>query len=390
MHRHAKSSLFGPAIARASRLAAIGAVGLSVVACGGNRSSANRPPPTVGVVTIEPAPVELTTELPGRTNPYEIADVRPQVGGIILARTFREGAVVNAGQLLYQIDPAPFRAAYDQARAQLASAQANLTTTKLKAERYADLVKIHAVSGQDNDDAQAAFRQAQAAVEQDGAAAEAARINLAYTRVTAPITGKIGISTVTRGALVTASQATALDTIQRLDPIYVDIAQSAAQLLALRAQMARGEITGNGPGTARVRLTLEDGSSYPLEGTLQFTDITVDQTTGAVTLRAVFPNPQGVLLPGMYVRSTVIEGIDPRGLLVPQQGVGRDQKGNPTALVVDRNNIVRYRQIQTGETVGNDWLVTAGLSPGDRVIAQGQQSAQPGGRVRPVAATGLP
>ncbi len=349
-----------------------------------------RPPPTVGVVTLRPLAVTLTSELPGRTAPFEIADVRPQVGGIILARTFKEGAVVTAGQLLYQIDPAPYRAAYDQAKAQLAAAEANLTTTHLKADRFADLVKIHAVSGQDNDDAQAAFKQAQAAVAQDAAASEAARINLAYTRVTAPIGGRIGISSVTKGALVTASQANALDTIQRLDPIYVDVTQSAAQLLALRAQMARGGLSTIGPGSAQVRLTLEDGSAYPLAGEMQFTDITVDQTTGAVTLRAVFPNPQGVLLPGMYARATVVEGIDTNALLAPEQGVGRDQKGNPTALVVDRHGVVQYRQIQTGQTVGNKWLVTAGLSPGDQLIVQGLQSASPGQHVRTVPAAGLP
>ncbi|MHB8531009.1 MAG: efflux RND transporter periplasmic adaptor subunit, partial [Caulobacteraceae bacterium] len=253
------------------------------------------------MATIEPRAVTLTAELSGRTSPFAIADVRPQVGGIVKARLFQEGAIVRAGQILYQIEPAPFRAAYDQARAQLANAQANLVTTRLKAERYAELVKIHAVSSQDYDDAEAAFKQAQATVEQDGAAVEAARINLDFTRVTAPITGRIGISMVTQGALVTASQPTALTTIQKLDPIYVDVTQSAAQVLALRQQMAKGGLVRGGAGSAQVRLELDDGSDYPLAGTMQFTDVTVDQTTGAVTLRAVFPNPSGLLLPGMYV-----------------------------------------------------------------------------------------
>jgi membrane fusion protein (multidrug efflux system) len=351
-------------------------------ACGGHPQPP-RPTPTVGVVTIQPQPVPLTVELPGRTNPYEIADVRPQVGGIIKARLFVEGSIVHAGQLLYQIEPAPFQAAYDQATAQLANAAANLTTTRLKAERFADLVKIHAVSTQDADDAEAAFKQAAATVQQDRAAAEAARINLDFTRVTAPITGRIGISTVTKGALVTASQATALDTIQRLDPIYVDVTQSTTQVLALRQQLAKGGLTN---GSAEVRLTLDDGSAYPLDGQMQFTDITVDQTTDTVTLRAVFPNPSGVLLPGMYVRATVNEGVDPNGILVPQQGVGRDSRGNPTALVVNASGVVELRNLQVGQTVGAKWLVTSGLAAGDRVIVDGIQSASVGSHVKTVAA----
>jgi membrane fusion protein (multidrug efflux system) len=356
-----------------------------LAACGGGQAPPQRPPPTVGVVTLQPQPVTLTTELPGRTSPYEIADVRPQVGGIIEARPFTEGSIVRAGQVLYQIEPAPFQAAYDQAAAQLANAQADLVTTRLKAERYADLVKIHAVSSQDADDAEAAYKQAAATVQQDRAAAEAARINLGFTRVTAPITGRIGISTVTKGALVTASQATALDTIQRLDPIYVDVTQSAAQMLALRDQVARGGLRAGGPG-ADVRLTLDDGQAYPLVGHMQFSDVTVDQTTGAVTLRAVFANPSGLLLPGMYVRATVIEGVAPAGLLAPQRGVARDQKGDPTALVVNAAGVVELRHLQLGQTVGDSWVVVSGLSAGDRVIVEGIQSASPGAHVRAVPA----
>jgi membrane fusion protein (multidrug efflux system) len=354
-------------------------------ACSGHPPQ-NRPTPTVGVVTIQPQPVSLTVELPGRTNPYEIADVRPQVGGIVKTRPFVEGSIVQAGQLLYQIEPAPFQAAYDQAVAQLANATANLTTTRLKAERFADLVKIHAVSSQDADDAEAAFKQAEATVQQDRAAAEAAKINLDFTRVTAPITGRIGISTVTKGALVTASQATALDTIQRLDPIYVDVTQSTTQVLALRQQLAKGGLDAGGAESAQVRLNLDDGSAYPGVGQMQFTDITVDQNTDTVTLRALFPNPSGVLLPGMYVRATVIEGVDPAGILVPEQGVGRDNKGNPTALVVNASGVVELRQLQVGQTVGAKWLVTSGVAAGDRVIVDGIQSATVGSHVKTVAA----
>lgn len=361
------------------------AIALAMLLAGcGAHPPRQQPPPTVGVVEIRAQATPLSVELPGRTSPYEIADVRPQVGGIIVARTFAEGSIVRAGQLLYQIEPAPFKAAYDQASAQLANAEANLVTTRLKAERFADLVKIHAVSAQDADDAQAAFKQAEATVQQDRAAAEAARINLAFTRVTAPITGRIGISTVTKGALVTASQATALDTIQRLDPIYVDVTQSVAQVEALRRQIAQGRVNAGAPESAEAHLTLDDGQIYPLAGRLQVTDITVDQATDTVTLRAVFPNPNGVLLPGMFVRATIVEGVDPNALLVPQQGVSRDQKGQPTALVVDPQGVVELRQLQVGQTVGSNWLVTSGLRAGDRVIVEGSQSAQPGMRVRAV------
>jgi membrane fusion protein (multidrug efflux system) len=362
------------------------AFAVALTGCSGHDSS--RPPPTVGVVTIEPQAVTLTTELPGRTSPYEIADVRPQVGGIIKARLFAEGSIVHEGQILYEIEPAPFKAAYDQATALLANAEANLVTARLKAERYADLVKIHAVSAQDADDAEAAFKQAAATVEQDRAAAEATRINLDFTRVTAPITGRIGISTVTKGALVSAAQTTALDTIQRLDPIYVDATQSVAQVVALRRQIAQGGVTG-APASAEAHIVLDDGSTYPLAGRLQLTDVTVDQATDAVTLRAVFPNPSALLLPGMFVRATIVEGVTPKALLVPEQGVGHDQKGQPTALVVNGEGLVEQRQLQVAQTVGAKWLVTSGLSPGDRVIVEGTQAATPGTRVHAVPADNL-
>ncbi len=362
---------------------ALTAATLLLAACGGHQSG-ERPPPTVGVVTIEPQPVTLTTELPGRTSPYEIADVRPQVGGIIQARLFVEGSIVHAGQVLYQIEPAPFQAAYDQAKAALANAEANLVDTKLKADRLAGLVKLNSIAKQDADDAEAAFKQAEATVQQDKAALEAAQINLTWTRITAPITGKIGISTVTKGALVTATQATALDTIQRLDPIYVDVTQSTSQLLALRAQMAQGGLRPD--ASAQAHLTLDDGSAYPIAGQVQFTDITVDPTTDAVTLRAVFPNPSGVLLPGMFLRETVTEGVNPAGLLVPEQGVTRDQKGQPTALVVNRQGVLELRRLQVGQTVGSKWLVTSGIAAGERVVVEGAQSAQPGMRPRVIPA----
>ncbi|HEX3407135.1 MAG TPA: efflux RND transporter periplasmic adaptor subunit [Caulobacteraceae bacterium] len=352
-------------------------------ACGAHQPP-QRPPPTVGVVTVEPQSTTLTTELPGRTNPYEIADVRPQVGGIIKARLFTEGSIVNAGQVLYQIEPAPFQAAYDQARGQLANAEANLTDTKLKADRLVGLVKLNSIAKQDADDAEAAYKQAQATVKQDQAAVEAARINLGWTKVTAPITGKIGISTVTKGALVTATQTTALTTIQRLDPIYVDVTQSAAQLLVLRQEMARGGLKPD--ANAEAHLTLSDGSAYPQPGQVQFTDVTVDPTTDAVTLRAIFPNPSGVLLPGMFVRETVVEGVNPAALLAPQHGVTRDARGQATALVVDAQGKVELRRLQVGRTVGDKWLVTGGLAAGDRVVVEGTQSAQPGMRVRAVPA----
>jgi membrane fusion protein (multidrug efflux system) len=354
--------------------------------CAKHASPPPRGPPTVGVITVTASPVELTTELPGRTSPFETSDVRPQVNGILIGRPFVEGSVVRAGQLLYQIDPAPYRAALDQARAQEANAEANLVTTKNKADRYAALVKINGVSRQDYDDAEAAYKQALAVVQQDKAAVEAAAINLGYTRVTAPISGRIGRSVFTKGALVTSGQANALTTIQRLDPIYVDVTQSAAEQLTLRRAMETGRLKSGGPATARVRLTLENGSNYPLEGRLQFADVTVDQTTGTVALRAIFPNPQGLLLPGLYVRAVVAEGIDPAGILAPQTAVTRDEKGRPTALVVDPTNHVQARLLTTPRTVGDQWLVTSGLAAGDRLIVEGLQSAKPGMAVRVVPA----
>jgi len=365
----------------------IAAAGLGGCARHGGQGDPNdQGPPVVGVVTLKAAPVVLTTELPGRTSPYETSDVRPQVGGIVIARPFTEGGEVKAGQVLYRLDPAPFRAAYAQAEGQLANAEASLTTTKVKAERYGDLVKINGVARQDYDDAQAAYKQAAANVQQQRAAADAARINLAWSTITAPISGRIGRSMVTKGALVSAGQTDALTTIQRLDPIYVDVTQSTSEVLKLRRALGAGQLTSGGPDSVTVRLKLEDGSDYPLEGKLQFTDVTVDQTTGAVTLRAVFPNPGGLLLPGMYVRAEVAQGVAPAGLLAPQQGIARDEKGLPTAMVVDAQGKAQLRSVQTDGAIGNQFLIRDGLKPGDRLIVEGLQKAKPGTPVRAVAA----
>jgi membrane fusion protein (multidrug efflux system) len=315
-----------------------------------------------------------------------VSDVRPQVNGIIKARLFQEGADVHAGQLLYQIDPAPYRATYDQAVAQLANARASLVTAKLKAERYADMVKINAVSHQDADDARAVADEDSASVQQQAAAVESARINLAYTRVTAPISGRIGTSSFTQGALVTNGQTSALTTIQKLDPIYVDVAQTAAELLTLKDDMGRASRNGGVTPSVAVRLQLGDGRVYPLGGRLQFTDVTVDQNTGSVTLRAIFPNPKAVLLPGMYVRAEVVEGVDPNAILAPQGAVSRDEKGRATAMVVDNQGRAQARVLTVAGAVGNQWRVTDGLKAGDRLIVVGGANAKPGSPVKVVPA----
>jgi membrane fusion protein, multidrug efflux system len=343
-------------------------------------------PAVVQVITIRTQPVTITSELPARTNALEVADVRPQVNGIIKERLFTQGAMVHAGQELYQIDPAPYQAAYDQAKAQLASARAGVVTARYKAERYAELAKIKAVSQQDADDSEAAYLQDAAAVLQQQAALEAARINLGYTRITSPITGRIGPSAITKGALAVNGQTNALATVQRLDPIYVDLTQSATDHLKLAEDLARIGPAGGPPRGAVVRAQLVDGRTYPLDGRLLFSDVTVDQSTGSVTLRARFPNPNSVLLPGMYVRATVVEGVDPKGILVPQSAVGRDEKGRPTVLIVDGAGKAQLRLLEVAGSIGPNWRVISGLSPGDRVIVSGSQDAKPGAPVR-IAAT---
>ncbi len=372
------------------RLAAAFVVMAALAGCGGKagggahgKGGPGEGPAEVGVVTLALAPVVLQETLPGRTSPYEIAEIRPQVAGIIKARLFQEGSMVRAGQPLYRIDPAPYRAAYDQALAQLANARATVTAAKAKADRYGELVRINAVSRQDYDDARSAYQQDLAAIRQQAAAAQSARINLGYATITAPISGRIGASSLTQGALVSAQQTAALATIQRLDPIYVDITESAEDALRLRRQIQGGQLRGDG---AAVRLKLADGGDYGPVGRLQFSDVTVDPASGAVTLRALFPNPAGLLLPGLYVRAVVDEGVIPSGLLAPQQGIGRDERGRPTALVVGADGNVQLRQVTVSRPVGDAWLVTSGLSPGDRLIVEGTQKVKPGDKVRVVAA----
>lgn len=338
----------------------------------------------MGVMTVKAQPVTLTTELPGRTVPYLIAEVRPQVGGIIQSRKFREGGDVKAGETLYQIDPASYRASYDSYVAALGKAQANLRTTRLKADRYKDLVAISAISRQDDDDATAALDQAQADVAAAKANMESARINLAYARVDSPISGRIGKSSVTPGALVTASQATALATVQQLDPIYVDVTQPSASLLRLKQAMAQGDLEKAGTSAAKVRLVMEDGSTYPLEGRLEFSDVTVDQNTGSITLRAVFPNPNADLLPGMYVRAVLQEGVKEQGVLVPQQAVSRNGAGKPTAFVVGKDHKLQLRVLETDRAVGDQWLVRSGLQPGDQLVVEGLPRARAGVEVKAV------
>lgn len=361
--------------------------GLLLSSCGG-KPPAGPPsgPPEVGVVMLTPASVPLSTELPGRTTPLAVAEVRPQVAGIVRARLFVEGSDVRAGQVLYRIDPATYQAAYDEADAAFDNARANLNTSRLKAERYGDLVKANAVSKQDADDAQAAFGQAVAQVKQYRASRQSTAINLAYTTVRAPISGRIGRSAYTQGALVTASQADALTTVQQLDPIYVDVTQSSTAVLALRRALKSGERSEGGAGFLEVSLRLGDGSLYPLKGKLTAADVSVDQTTGAVTLRAVFPNPDKLLLPGMYVRAIVSQGVPRAGLLVPQQAVSRDPKGAATVIIVDAQGKAQPRIVQTAQAVGDKWLVTGGLNPGERLIVEGLQNARPGAPVRAVPA----
>ncbi len=340
--------------------------------------------PQVSVLVLQPRRVALDTELPGRTVPYQIADVRPQVTGLIQARSFQEGSLVKAGQPLYQIDAASYQASFDSAHAALAKSEANLRSTRLKSQRYSELVAIKAVSQQDQDDASAALEHAEADVAAAKAALETARINLAYTRVVLPISGRIGKSSVTAGALVTANQATLLSTVQQLDPIYVDVTQSSTSVLRLKHALARGDLKGGGANSAVVKLLMEDGSTYPLSGKLQFSDVTVDQGTGAITLRAVFPNPSADLLPGMYVRAVVQEGVSDQALLVPQPAVSRDATGKPIAFVVGADGKLESRTITTERAMGDQWLVTSGLKPGDRLVVQGQQKARPGQPVQAV------
>jgi len=358
---------------------------IALVACSeASQAPPASQPPEVSVVTVHRASVPVTTELPGRTSAHLVAQVRARVDGIILSRPFTEGADVNANQLLYQIDPAPYRAALASAEAMLARAQATLAAANVLVERYKILLAGNGVAKQDYDNAVAAQGQAAADVATGKAAVQTAQINLGYTSVVSPITGRIGPSAVTQGAFVQASAATLLATVQQLDPIYVDLNQSSVQGLQLRRDVASGRLKLTGPGQAKVTLLLEDGTQYPLAGSLQFTDVTVDPGTGSVTVRALFPNPKAVLLPGMFVRARIDQGFNDNVVLVPQVGVTRDASGKATALVVGADNKVSLRAIQATRTSGTDWVVEDGLNDGDKVIVSGVQKVQPGTAVRAV------
>jgi len=338
----------------------------------------------VGVMTLQPQTQRLTSELPGRTKAWLSAEIRPQVGGIVQQRLFTEGAQVKAGEVLYVIDPASYQAALDQARATTAEALAALDSARLKATRYAELVKIDAISKQDHEDAQASLQSAQAVYQAAQAAEKSARINLAYTRITSPITGRVESSSVTPGALVTASQDTPLTTVQQLDPLYVDITQSSTEVLRLKRELAAGRLSKAGDDEARIMLRLEDGSEYNHAGRLQFSGASVSQSTGSVTLRAVVPNPDGLLLPGMYVRAVLEEAVDEKALLVPQRAVTRGHSGT-TSVLLAVDGKVEQRQINIGRSVGNQWWVDSGLATGDQVIVEGGQKVRVGDSVRTVA-----
>ena len=401
--------------------------GLLLTACNRQPQAAPAmPPPEVATLTVARKQVLLTTELPGRTSPYLIAEIRPQVSGLIQKRLFKEGSDVKAGQTLYEIDPAPFKAALDNAAANLdamrkgagraraalnagiagvARQQATVTFARTNRQRFEDLLKEKAVSASDSEQAvtaasvaeatlavteadvqsaREAVAVAEAAIKQADAALETVRINLAYTRITAPISGRIGKSSVTDGAIVTAYQPAPLATIQQMDPIYVDVPQSTSELLRLKRRLADGRLVRGGDELNQVRIMQEDGTAYPLEGALQFRDVSVDPTTGSVILRMVFPNPDGELLPGMFVRAVIKEGSNEQAILVPQQAISRDPKGNPVALIVNAAGLVEQRMLTLDRAIGDQWFVTSGLTPGDQIIAEGMQKVRPGSVVKTV------
>ncbi|MDM0113639.1 efflux RND transporter periplasmic adaptor subunit [Variovorax sp. J22R133] len=359
---------------------------LLLAGCGDSKPHA--PPvaqvPEVEVLAVHRQAVPVSTELPGRTSAYLVAQVRARVDGIVLKREFEEGSDVKANQSLYRIDPAPYRAALDSALATLQTAQARLVSANALAQRYKQLIESNAVSRQDLDNAVAAQGEAQAAVAAGKAAVETARINLAYTDVVSPISGRVGISQVTQGAYVQGSTATLLSTVQQLDPIYVDLNRSSLAGLQWRRDLASGKLKLDGAEAAKVQLTLEDGTKYPLPGKLEFSDITVDAGTGSVTVRAVFPNPAHVLLPGMFVRASIDQGVDDGALLVPQVGVTHDPKGQATVLVVGPDDKVALRTVQATRTIGDKWVVDGGLADGEKVIVAGLQKVKAGAQVRPV------
>ena len=352
--------------------------------CDDNKSqqAAQQQPPEVGVVTLKNEPLKISTELPGRTSAYRVAEVRPQVSGIILKRNFVEGSDVKAGQSLYQIDPATYQAAYNSAKGDLSQAEANARIAQLTVKRYKPLLGTKYISQQDYDTAVATAAQNDAAVQVAKANVETARINLAYTKVTSPISGRIGKSSVTEGALVQSAQTTALATVQQLDPMYVDVTQSSDDFLRLRGELESGKLKQI-DGKANVTLLMQDGSSFSQPGTLEFSDVTVDETTGSITLRAIFPNPQHSLLPGMFVRARLDEGTNPEALLVPQQAVTRTPTGQATVMVVGSDNKVESRTVNAAQAIGDKWLVTDGVKSGERVITTGLQRAKPGAQVTP-------
>ncbi|HSN46404.1 MAG TPA: efflux RND transporter periplasmic adaptor subunit [Casimicrobiaceae bacterium] len=370
-------------------IAAVG--GAAVLASCGSEQPPAGPGPggaplPVGIVTATAQSVPMVTQLPGRTTPFQIAEVRPQVTGIVAKRAFVEGSDVKAGAPLYQIAPATYAAAHDSAVAGLARAQANREAARVKALRHADLVKIEAVSKQAYDDAQAALQLADAEVAVARAAVDKARIDLDFTRVTAPISGRIGRSTVTAGALVTANQSAPLATIQQLDPIYVDVTQSSTEILRIKRDLDAGRIKRSKDATLPVKLILEDGSEYPLAGRLELSEASVDPGTGSVTLRAVFPNPRRDLLPGMYVRARLTEGSREGAIVLPHAAVSRDPRGNALVMVVGADNKVEVRPVEAAQALGDTWVITKGVAAGDRVIVDNLQKIRPGMPVQPVAA----
>lgn len=367
-----------------------------LAACGGQEngdapaSGAAPQVPVVTVLTVKAEAVPMMAELPGRTSPYLIAELRPQVSGILTQRAFNEGSEIKAGQVLYRIDAAPYQAVYDSAKANLARAEANAGAARLKAERHAGLVRIEAVSKQANDDAQAALQQALADVAAARAAVDKARIDLDYTQLKSPISGRIGRSAVTAGALVTANQAQALATVQQLDPIYVDLSQSSAELLRMRREIEAGRLQANTRGEVPVKLLLEDGSEYAAEGRLALSEVTVDEGTGSVTLRARFPNADGVLLPGMYVRARLPQGMRSEAVLVPHAAVSRDPLGRALVMVVDAGGKVEARPVQAVQSIGPNWVVSGGLAAGERIIVEGLQKVRPGVQVQAEEAGSAP
>jgi membrane fusion protein (multidrug efflux system) len=367
--------------------AATTVAGLLTLAACGQKPPAHPPePPEVGVVAVAPQAVATTTELPGRTNAFLVAQVRARVDGIVLNRGFTEGDDVREGQRLYSIDPAPYIATLNNAKAALAKASANASAAEALAQRDKPLAAENAISRQEYDNAVAAAGQAEAEIAAAKAAVDTAQINLGYTSVVSPIGGRIGISQVTPGAYVQTSQATLMATIQQLDPMYVDVTQSSLDGLRFRREIEEGKLQANGAKAATVSLVLEDGSVYPQQGKLQFSDVTVDPTTGSVTIRALFPNPNHVLLPGMFVRARIREGVRQGAYVVPQVGIQHDAKGHATALVVGQDQKVSVREVVASATAGSNWIIEDGLNPGDRVIVEGTEKVRPGTVVKAVAA----